>query len=124
MMNLKTGAVLLLMAATIPAFAANKTTVPTETTAKENAQFEISLPANPTTGYNWIVRQLPEQVALTGMDYTQSPDCKKGMTGCSGTTTLHFKAVKAGTGKLIVQYARPWETLPDESNTISIKVTK
>ncbi|EHH3086458.1 protease inhibitor I42 family protein [Salmonella enterica] len=123
MMNLKTGATLLLMVMSAPVFAANKDDIPAEATAKENAQFEISLPSNPTTGYNWIVRQLPEQVALTGMDYAQSPDCG-GKMGCSGTTTLHFKAVKAGAGKLIVQYARPWEALTNESNTITIKVTK
>lgn len=128
---LKTGAALLLMAAVIPAFAASNHTkgnIPAEATAKVDAQFDVSLPSNPTTGYNWIVRQLPEQVALTGMDYAQSPDCKEGMTGCGGATTLHFKAVKAGTGKLIVQYARPWEPLTDgsktESRTIAIKVTK
>lgn len=126
----KTGAALLLMAAVIPAFAANNHTkgnIPAEATAKVDAQFEIALPSNPTTGYDWIVRHLPEQVALTGMDYTQRPDCGKNL-GCDGTTTLHFKAVKAGAGKLIVQYARPWEPLTDESKTesraISIKVTK
>jgi inhibitor of cysteine peptidase len=127
MIILKTGAALLLMAVVAPAFAANshtKDNIPAEATAKVDAQFEISLPSNPTTGYNWIVRQLPEQVALTGMGYTQSPDCKEGMVGCGGTTTLHFKAVKTGTGKLIVQYARPWEALTDETRTITIKVTK
>ncbi|HAF2404727.1 TPA: protease inhibitor I42 family protein [Salmonella enterica] len=124
MMNLKTGATLLLMVVSAPVFAADKDDIPAEATAKENAQFEISLPSNPTTGYNWIVRQLPEQVALTGMDYAQSPDCKEGMTGCGGTTTLHFKAVKAGAGKLVLQYARPWEALTNESNTITIKVKK
>lgn len=127
---LKTGAALLLMAAVIPAFAADNHTkgnIPAEATAKINEQFEVKLPSSPTTGYDWIIRQLPEQVALTGMDYTQRPDCG-GKLGCDGTTTLYFKALKAGTGKLIVQYVRPWEPLTDgsktESRTISIKVTK
>ena len=124
---LKTGAALLLMAVVASAFAANihtKDKIPAEATAKVDAQFEISLPSNPTTGYDWIVRQLPEQVALTGMDYAQSPDCKEGMVGCGGETVLHFKALKAGAGKLIVQYARSWEALTDETRTITIKVTK
>lgn len=123
---LKTGAALLLMAAVIPAFAADNHTkdkIPTEATAKVNAQFEVKLPSSPTTGYEWIVRQLPQQVALTGMDYTQRNDCGENL-GCDGTTTLHFKAVKEGTGKLIVQNARPFEKLPTETNTITIKVTK
>lgn len=124
---LKTGAALLLMVAASPAFAANihtKDNIPAEATAKVDAQFEITLPSNPTTGYDWIVRQLPEQVALTGMDYAQSPDCKEGMVGCGGTTTLYFKAVKAGTGKLVLQNARPFEKLPDVITNINIKVTK
>ncbi|TNL06534.1 hypothetical protein CYD30_20035 [Kosakonia cowanii] len=72
---------LLLMAVIPPSFAAEKTKLPAQTTAKVNAQFEVKLPSNPATGYNWIVRQLPEQVALTGMDYAQLPDCKAGMVG-------------------------------------------
>lgn len=129
MMNLKTGAALLLMVAAAPAFAELKgipldSPVPAEATAKMNQQFELKLPSNPTTGYVWIVRQLPEQVALTGVNYAQSPDCKKGMTGCGGNTTLHFKALKAGAGKLIVQYSQPWEALRDEIHTITIKVNK
>lgn len=120
----KTGLPLLLMAATTPAFAAEKAELPAQATAKANAQFEVKLPSNPTTGYNWIVRQLPEQVALTGMDYAQSPDCKADIVGCGGTTTLRFKALKAGTGKLIVQYARPWEALTNEAATINIHVTQ
>lgn len=126
----KTGAALLLMVAAAPAFAELKgipldSPVPAEATAKMNQQFELKLPSNPTTGYGWIVRQLPEQMALTGMDYAQSPDCKEGMTGCGGITTLHFKAVKTGKGTLIMQYARPWEVLPDETTIpVNIKVTK
>ncbi|HAT1583140.1 TPA: protease inhibitor I42 family protein [Raoultella ornithinolytica] len=120
---LKTGLSLLLMAVITPSFAAEKAELPAQATAKVNAQFEVKLPSNPTTGYNWIVLKLPEQVALTGMDYAQSPDCAAGMVGCGGTTTLRFKALKAGTGKLIVQYARPWETLTNEAETINIHVT-
>lgn len=119
---INTGLALLLTAVIAPSFAAEKAEIPAQATAKVNAQFEVKLPSSPTTGYNWIVRQLPEQVALTGMDYTQRPDCG-GMLGCDGTTTLYFKAVKAGTGKLVVQYARPWETLTNEAATINIHVT-
>lgn len=76
---IKTGLSLLLMAVITPSFAVKKPELPAQATAKVNAQFEVKLPSNPTTGYNWIVRQLPEQVALTGMDYAQSSDCKADM---------------------------------------------
>lgn len=125
-MSLKTNLALLLMASAVfPAFAGNAILIiPTEKTVKMNEQFSVALSSNPTTGYSWIVRHLPEQVALTGMDYAQSPDCKEGMTGCGGTKTLYFKAVKKGHGKLQLQYARPFEVLSNKTQTINIEVTK
>lgn len=93
----------------------------TSMTVQGDKTFKITLPSNPTTGYGWIVRNLPANIALTGMDYNQSQDCK-GAMGCGGQETLYFKPVNAGTGKLFLQYARPFEPLPKEGKTITITV--
>lgn len=90
-------------------------TVPTE------KPFKITLPSNPTTGYGWIVRSLPANVALTGMEYKQSQGCN-GAMGCGGQQTLYFKPVKTGAGKLFLQYARSFEPLPKDGKTVTIIV--
>ncbi|EFW12207.1 putative transposase, IS481 family [Serratia symbiotica str. Tucson] len=38
---------------------------------------------------------------LPGCDtYVQSPECKKGIVGCSGIEILRFNAIEAGKGEL------------------------
>lgn len=98
--------------------------VPPDKKVGVGESFRIVLPTSGSTGYSWIIRTLPPQVALTGMDYAPSAECRAGMTGCSGMTQLFFKAVKPGKGELRLQYARPWEPLPEETETTLIEVTK
>ncbi|WP_367672162.1 protease inhibitor I42 family protein [Serratia symbiotica] len=76
---------------------------------KKGKMFIIKLPANPTTGYVWTVRKSPHQVIYLGKHYVQSPECKKGIVGCSGIEILRFNAIEAGKGELQLQYVRPWD---------------
>ena len=89
-------------------------TAPTQKTVQAGEIFTLELPANPTTGYGWIIRTMPAQIALLDMSYQPAADCND-KTGCRGTTTLRFKAVKTGKGALKLQYARPWEPLSNEA---------
>ncbi|AFN57238.1 Proteinase inhibitor I42, chagasin [Zymomonas mobilis subsp. mobilis ATCC 29191] len=50
---------------------------------KNNSNFEIKLPSNPTTGFGWMVKTIPANVILTGMRYKDSDGCK-GAVGCGG----------------------------------------
>ncbi|MXF08824.1 protease inhibitor I42 family protein [Escherichia coli] len=130
-LHIKTGIMLLLTATSFSVLAAlpneipitNCDVLPSQKTVALGKMMDISLPANPTTGYDWIVRRLPEQLVLTGMDY-QPDDCPEGTTGCGGTEILHFKTVKPGEGNLVVQYVRLWENLSDDAHSIVIKVTR
>lgn len=122
-MNKSTLLVASIILSSITAFSISaKTEIPKEEMIKLNAIAEVELPANPTTGNLWIIRQLPTEVALVAMDYVQSPDCKKGMVGCGGKSVLHLKGVSKGTGELVLQYARPTGELPAEKHVIKVMV--
>ena len=88
---------------------------------KNNSVFEIKLPSNPTTGYGWMVQNIPHNVVLTGMEYSQSQDCH-GAMGCGGNETLYFKAITKGTGKIVLKYGRTFEKLPEDSTVRTVVV--
>ncbi|KAB7701483.1 protease inhibitor I42 family protein [Plesiomonas shigelloides] len=98
--------------------------IPKEASLKVNEVVAVDLPANPTTGYLWIIRQLPSEVALVDMEYRQSPECKKGMVGCGGKTVLHLKGVTKGSGELVLQYVMPMQPLPSETQSIKVTVAE
>ncbi|WP_332705200.1 protease inhibitor I42 family protein [Plesiomonas shigelloides] len=87
-------------------------------------QHLIELPANPTTGYTWLLRELPDEVALLNMNYQPSTDCKLGMTGSDGKTILQLLEIEKGHGDLVLQYARPFEKLSQQTHSIKISVTE
>jgi predicted secreted protein len=91
--------------------------VPAEKTVTQGESFQITLPANPTTGYLWVIRSIPSQVALLSMEYSSSGDCAKGTTGCGGKTILNLTGIMPGKGKLVLQHARPWEIQPTDSHS-------
>lgn len=71
--------------------------------------FTITLPANPTTGYSWILRTLPAPVSFVSVNYRQSVECKTAMPGCGGEQVFTFRAEKTGKGMIELVYGRPWE---------------
>ncbi len=91
--------------------------VPAEKSVKQGESFQITLPASPTTGYQWMIRSVPPQVALVSMEYTTSSDCAKGMSGCGGNTVLSLTGITPGKGKLVLQYARPWALQRDDRHS-------
>lgn len=74
---------------------------------KAGSAFTIWLEGNPTTGYNWYVkdydRKIIEQV---GKDEYFSEGNKVGM---GGHFKFNFKALSPGETKLKLVYLRPWE---------------
>lgn len=83
--------------------------------------FQIELPANPSTGYVWFIRTLPPILAIRGMEYSHSKNCET-RSGCGGKMIMSLKALFPGEGDLILQRARPWEKLPDETEGYHIYV--
>ena len=78
-----------------------------EITLKSGANFSIYLEGNPTTGYNWQVkdydRKIIEQVGKE--DYKSEGD----KIGSGGHYTFNFKALSPGETKWELDYLRSWE---------------
>ena len=78
-----------------------------EVTLKAGTAFSVYLEGNPTTGYNWYVkdydRKIVEQV---GKEEYKSEGNK---IGAGGHFTFNFKAISTGKTKLELVYLRPWE---------------
>jgi inhibitor of cysteine peptidase len=85
----------------------------------------VELPANPSTGYTWIVLALPSVVETVGEPAFESGASESSMVvGAGGTMKLTFRAVEAGTGKLELGYMRPWETAvaPEQTYSLTLNV--
>ncbi|ANA15322.1 hypothetical protein APT_10058 (plasmid) [Acetobacter pasteurianus NBRC 101655] len=92
-------------------------------TSKLNDTFSFELESNPTTGYGWMIKGLPKNVALVGMEYIQSKNCGNNL-GCGGVEKFFFKAISLGKGTLELKYGQPFEDLPKNSTYKYISVIK
>ena len=75
------------------------------------ARLLVSLPANGTTGYAWVVERSPWGLRLLSDDYAAapSPDGDGPVpAGGEGRQTLVFQAAAAGAGDLRLAYRQPW----------------
>jgi inhibitor of cysteine peptidase len=67
----------------------------------------IALPANPSTGYSWVVSWIdPAIVTQTGEPAFVA---ESDLIGAGGTMTFHFTAAGAGMSELRLDYRRSWE---------------
>lgn len=84
-------------------------------------ELTISLPANPSTGYSWVVSSTNPAILTQIGDPEFS--AKSDLIGAGGTMTFHFKATAAGQDSLQLNYLRPWEDVePLETYTATINV--
>ena len=85
----------------------------------------VTLESNITTGYSWVMAELPGGVLEQEGDavYTE-PAANQGKVGAGGYETLRFKALKAGEGTLKLEYRRPWEkdAAPEKEFTVQVVV--
>lgn len=95
---------------------------------------ELSLDANPTTGFSWQLDEIPTGLALTGEPtYVAINDVPGGTlrTGAGGTQRWRFKVDAAakdgdhGDGTLRLSYRRPWEkdVAPAKTYTANVQIT-
>ncbi len=73
-----------------------------------NDFIQITLPGNPTTGYEWVVESVPGLIVNT--TYVQTPGTEN-MTGAGGNYVYLISAEKAGTYTFTAAYVRPWENV-------------
>lgn len=80
---------------------------------RKGERFTVCLPANPSTGYTWI---LPfrksnglDRLTLLNIQYRPGAAQTQGMTGVPGMSVYHFAAVQSGPVRFALEYQRPWE---------------
>ncbi|MDO5847367.1 MAG: protease inhibitor I42 family protein [Methanocorpusculum sp.] len=79
-----------------------------DTTYSAGEIFCISLPANPTTGYDWQV--IDGKEILRGGEAIYVPDAApEGMVGTGGVDQFWFTPEKPGDYKITLKYMRSWE---------------
>jgi len=73
---------------------------------------DVVLEGNPTTGYGWTVDLSAEDAAILEQvgEPTYVPDSE--LIGAGGTYTFRFRALAVGEATLVLNYARPWESVP------------
>lgn len=82
----------------------------------------LSLESNPTTGFDWEVSEIDEDVIKQSgeSEYKSESD----LIGAGGVRTFTFEAVTAGTSALKLIYHRSWEKdiPPEQVFTVTINV--
>ncbi len=89
---------------------------------RKGRTFDISLEANPTTGFRWEVAELDEQIVVQSAEPEFTPQAER--IGAGGTQVFHFRAVGVGQTRLTLVYRRPWEkgVAPQQSYSLDILV--
>ncbi|MBT0730609.1 protease inhibitor I42 family protein [Rosenbergiella nectarea] len=108
-----------LLLSSSPLFAAES--VPT----LEGAQgkiVQLEVKSNPTTGYQWMISKLPQELIFVSSDYQQNKDCPKGAVGCSGKQTFTFIAQQAGTTSLQLIYGRAFDKTSWQEKTVAVVI--
>ena len=70
--------------------------------------FTITLPANPTTGYQWQLAR-PLNVKLIKLISSEYIADDTGLIGSGGKQVWKFKALKVGRAAVALKYVRPSE---------------
>jgi inhibitor of cysteine peptidase len=77
-------------------------------TVKAGQEFKLTLHANATTGYQWLLAKAPDErlVRLLGSEYKRL-DSK--LMGAGGEMVWKFQALAEGKTEISLNYIRPWE---------------
>ena len=91
-------------------------------TVKKGEMIEVSLPGNPTTGFNWAAADLDTSILSQKGDAAFKAD--SNLVGAGGMVTLTFEAIETGTTTLTLNYMRSWETAvaPEKVFTLTVVV--
>ncbi len=83
----------------------------------------VELEGNPSTGFNWEAKNLDTNL-LEQVGEPEFKSANPGLIGSSGTITLTFKTLKAGTASLDLIYHRSWETdvAPEATFSVSLAI--
>jgi predicted secreted protein len=87
-----------------------------------NQRFAIELVGVPTAGYVWAPAQLPAFITRAGeaTGNTTTAQSQPGFTGGNHWEVLMFSATGPGTGEMVIEQRRPWESDEPANNTFRV----
>lgn len=90
-----------------------------------NQRFAVELVGVPTAGYSWQPTQVPAFVTRAGeaSGNTIAEQSQPGYTGGNHWEVLMFTATAAGTGELVIEQRRPWESTEPATQTFRVTIT-
>jgi predicted secreted protein/nitrous oxidase accessory protein NosD len=89
--------------------------------ARVNEPFTISMPANPTTGYNWTADYDYVLLNLAKAVYEKSPS---GALGSGGTSVFVFTPLKPGKTTIYFVYKRSWENIVADTRSFLVDISE
>ena len=92
---------------------------------KEPQTATISLPSNPSTGFEWFVEQDPELFDISSEMAEDGDEDDEALVGAGETEVFTLTPKAAGTATVKFLYERSWEDEdPDTEITYTLKVTR
>jgi predicted secreted protein len=87
-------------------------------------RFAIELVGVPTAGYVWAPSQVPAFLTRAGeaSGNTTQAQSQPGFTGGNHWEVTMFSATAAGTGEIVMEQRRPWETTEPASDTFRVTI--
>jgi inhibitor of cysteine peptidase len=87
-------------------------------------RFAVELVGVPTAGYVWQPAQVPDFITRAGeaSGNTIAEQTQPGYTGGNHWEVLMFSATAAGTGELVLEQRRPWETDQPAAATFRVNI--
>mgnify|MGYP001557996105 CR=1 FL=1 len=89
-----------------------------------NQRFAIELVGVPTAGYVWAPAQIPAFVTRAGeaSGNTTQAQSQPGFTGGNHWEVTMFSATAAGSGEIVMEQRRPWETNEPANATFRVTI--
>jgi predicted secreted protein len=90
--------------------------------AKVNEPFTISLPANPTTGYEWNADYDYVLLKLESAEF-ESTNSQTVRVGRGGTSVFVFTPIKPGKSTIRFVYKRSWENIVADTRAFHVEIS-
>ncbi|MFZ2030512.1 MAG: protease inhibitor I42 family protein [Vitreimonas sp.] len=89
-----------------------------------NQRFAVELVGTPTAGYVWAPAQMPVFITRAGdaSGPTISAQNQPGYAGGNHWEVLMFAATGPGSGELVLEQRRPWETNEPPAHTFRVTI--
>jgi predicted secreted protein len=89
-----------------------------------NQRFAIELVGVPTAGYVWAPAQVPDFITRAGetSGNTTQAQSQPGFTGGNHWEVTMFSATAAGSGEIVMEQRRPWESNEPANATFRVTI--